>query len=144
MKKLLLVLMLSMPMVAFAAKKNTPPPLDVNCEKMADVVEGLGKLKAIGYSVGELSAFTTETTVQVFPIQSLKKFVYTTDKSPVELRSQLSALCNSVGFDTYNRFLLQEEQLETLRTENQTLKESVSVLEAEIKTLKESKKTTRK
>jgi hypothetical protein len=136
MKKLLMIgIMLMASVSAFAAKPT--PKLDANCEHLADVGEGLSRLKAIGYTVGELNSFTTESTVQKFPIQSLKKYVYAMEPNGTSVRDQLSALCNTVTFNTFNRYLLQDEELEKVKAENVTLQVTVTSLQEDNRKLQE-------
>jgi hypothetical protein len=121
MKKLMLICLMALVSIpAWAAKPAAKS--DPSCEKMGQVAEGLYKLRDIGYTVGQMDQFTTESTVQKFPIQALKRYVYDMkDVTSTTINQSLTTLCNNVGFEVFNRYLVQDDEMQRLKIENASL-----------------------
>ena len=110
---------------------------DPNCQRSADISEGLVKLKEIGYTIDQLNAFVSEPVVQQFPIQSLKQYVYSLDKSSMNSKEHVLNFCQNLGFDEFNKYLLQNDEIINLRNNIETLTSKLKFIQEENAALKE-------
>ena len=112
--------------------------MDPNCIQPAEIAEGLAKIKQTGYTIDELSAFTTEPSVQIFPIQSLKLYVYSLNISSLEVKNQILTFCTNLGFEQFNKFLLMNDEIKNIKAENELLNSKIKFLSEENLQLKET------
>lgn len=111
------------------ARTPIPAP-DPGCVKVANFGKSIETIKEVGINEKEFQSYISAPTVQTFPINAIKDYVFQQNATnPQQVYDLMMEKCTFLGYDKVLEFFLREEDYLKLQKQNLDLQVKIDDLQ---------------
>lgn len=120
------------------------PPVDPDCDKLAQFARALDTIKAAGYTTTDSNAFVVAPKVSPYPVQYIQSLIYSNSWTPQEAYAALYGKCALYGYSAILDVLKEEQATADTKQENSALKTQLVALTQQVADLSQRLEDTQK